>query len=267
MIFAGSFWNRPPHILFARGAAAGLERDVMDDQAIEYKADYKAPGPYKPYRYRLKGKALGRVVLLYTAGALFAAIAGFLIAFMLTGANPAAVINALPGLSPGSSAQTLSPAAHEGSGLHKLLRHDEPRDMPALRFADGDGRTVSLNDFRGKVVVLNFWATWCAPCKIEMPALDRLQATLGGDAFEVVALSVDRTGPAEPLRFLDREGLRNLALYIDETGESAIRVQAGGLPVTLILDREGREVARLLGIAAWDSAEAIEMFREYLAAR
>jgi thiol-disulfide isomerase/thioredoxin len=234
----------------------------MDEQAFEYKADYKPASDYKPDRYRLRGKALWRIVLLYSAAAIFAAIAGFLVAFMLTGANPAQVINALPGLTPRPGLYVS--AAPAGDGLHKLIRHAEPKPMPDLSFAGSDGTMKRLSDFRGKVVVLNFWATWCAPCKVEMPALDRLQAALGGPGFEVVALSIDRTGPDKPRAFLEQGGMSHLALYIDETGESAIRVKAGGVPVTLILDREGREVARLLGTAEWDSPEALQFIGELI---
>ncbi len=128
-----------------------------------------------------------------------------------------------------------------------------------------DGTLHRLPEWRGKVVLLNLWATWCGPCKAEMPALDRLQAKLGGDAFAVLALSQDRTGPEKPAAFFAAGGIAHLPLYIDAKAEATRALRASGLPTSLILDREGREVARLIGGADWDSpdmAAKIEGFIE-----
>jgi len=106
-------------------------------------------------------------------------------------------------------------------------------------------------------VLLNLWATWCAPCKTEMPSLDRLEATLGGGDFAVVALSVDRGGLKEPAAFFARQGISRLKLYNDVTGEASIRVKAPALPLTLVLNEKGEEIARFLGPADWDAPNRV----------
>ena len=105
-------------------------------------------------------------------------------------------------------------------------------------------------------MLLNLWATWCLPCRKEMPALDRLQAQMGSDKFQVVAVSVDRTGLPGARKFLDEAKVANLTLYADPTARMAATLRAAGLPATLLLDREGREIGRLLGPAEWDSDDA-----------
>ena len=122
----------------------------------------------------------------------------------------------------------------------------------------------ALSDFRGKVVLLNVWATWCAPCRKEMPALDRLQQTLGGAEFEVVALSIDGGGAAAVRRFYDEIGIRSLALYVDSTMAASGKLRTVGIPTTLLLDREGRERWRKTGPAEWDSPEIVESLRAKL---
>src|SRR3546814_14643234 len=96
--------------------------------------------------------------------------------------------------------------------------HDSPRDLPDLQFKDGSGKPVSLADFRGRVVLLNLWATWCGPCREEMPTLDRLQATPGGPNFDVVALSIDRAGLREVEALHADIGVDTLASYKHDTG-------------------------------------------------
>jgi thiol-disulfide isomerase/thioredoxin len=148
-----------------------------------------------------------------------------------------------------------------------FLVHEVPRELPILSFADGDGKAMDLDAFRGKVVLLNIWATWCVPCRKEMPTLDKLQATLGGPDFAVVALSIDRVG-LEPVRkFYTDIGIRNLALYIDRSGKAAITVGAVGLPATLLIDRQGREFGRLIGPAEWDAPEMIDFLRRVVSDR
>jgi thiol-disulfide isomerase/thioredoxin len=138
---------------------------------------------------------------------------------------------------------------------------DQPRPVPEVRFTDGEGRDLSLDRFRGKVVLLNLWATWCAPCRREMPALDRLQARLGGDDFEVLALSVDRGGAAKVKAFFDELGIERLELYIDSSTRALRTLGAYGLPTTLLIDRTGKEVMRVIGAAEWDGAEVVDLVR------
>ena len=139
--------------------------------------------------------------------------------------------------------------------------HESPRPLPDIRFENGQGEAMSLADFRGKVVLLNIWATWCAPCRREMPTLDRLQAALGGPDFEVVALSIDRQGRPVVEDFYRELGLRQLGMYVDASGKAPRDLNALGVPTTLLIDRQGNEVGRLLGPAEWDSPEMVSFIR------
>lgn len=150
------------------------------------------------------------------------------------------------------------------AGAFPLVPYPTPRPIANVAFEDGAGAKRSLAAFRGKVVLLNVWATWCAPCRKEMPTLDRLQARLGGADFEVVALSIDRDGPAIVRRFLDETDVRALKLYIDTSTEAMAKLAIVGVPTTLLIDREGREVARHAGIADWDRPEVVALINRYL---
>jgi thiol-disulfide isomerase/thioredoxin len=133
----------------------------------------------------------------------------------------------------------------------------EPKPVPEITFVDGAGKEVNLADFQGEVVVLNLWATWCAPCRHEMPSLDRLQARFGGNGLEVVALSLDRGDVGKVRAFYEELGISSLAIYHDPDGRAGRELGAPGLPTTIVIDRSGQEVGRLLGPAEWDSDEAI----------
>jgi thiol-disulfide isomerase/thioredoxin len=143
-----------------------------------------------------------------------------------------------------------------------FARSSAPKPAPQLQFEDASGRARSMADFRGKVVLLNIWATWCAPCREEMPALDRLQARLGGPGFEVLAVSVDQQGPEVARRFYAEVGIKSLAFYIDRSAKAAFQADVAGLPATLLIDAEGREIGRHLGAARWDSPEVMEALRK-----
>ncbi|MEC9347098.1 MAG: TlpA disulfide reductase family protein [Pseudomonadota bacterium] len=132
-----------------------------------------------------------------------------------------------------------------------------PKPVADASFRNAAGDEMDFSAFRGRVVLVNIWATWCAPCRHEMPSLARLQAARGGKDFEVVAVSVDRGGVEKAQGFLDEVGATALTLYIDQTTRIGRALGAFGLPLTLVLDREGREVARLVGPAEWDSPEAL----------
>ena len=142
--------------------------------------------------------------------------------------------------------------------------HESPRPLPDIQFENGQGEAMSLTDFRGKVVLLNIWATWCAPCRREMPTLERLQADLGGPDFEVVALSIDRKGLPVVKEFYEELGLQELGMYVDASAKAPRELSALGVPTTLLIDREGKEVGRLLGPAEWDSPEMVAFIRGYL---
>lgn len=150
----------------------------------------------------------------------------------------------------------LDGAAGPAKGLADFTVIDPPRPAPQTVFADGEGHAVTLADFRGRVVLLNLWATWCAPCVEEMPALDRLQAALGGEDFTVVALSLDRKGAEVVRPFYDKLGLEHLAIHTDDGNKMVAALGVRGLPSTVLIDRGGMIVGMLEGAAAWDSPEA-----------
>jgi thiol-disulfide isomerase/thioredoxin len=139
-----------------------------------------------------------------------------------------------------------------------------PQTVPNIRFQGANGKPYALSDFRGRVVLLNVWATWCAPCRKEMPALDRLQQKLGGPEFEVVALSIDGGGAATVRRYYDEIGIHALAIYLDSSVEATGKLRTVGIPTTLLIDREGRERWRKAGPAEWDAPEIIESLRAKL---
>ena len=132
-------------------------------------------------------------------------------------------------------------------------------------FQDKAGANLALEAWKGRVVLVNLWATWCAPCRREMPALDRLQKKLGGADFEVLAISVDRKGAAASKAFLDETGATSLALYVDPASTAIAALRAPGLPLSVLLDRNGNEIGRLIGPAEWDSAEAVRLVEAALA--
>ena len=140
----------------------------------------------------------------------------------------------------------------------------EPKPVPVLTFLDAEGKEVSLADFRGAVVVLNLWATWCAPCRREMPSLDRLQAKFGGNDLEVIALSLDRGDVGKVRAFFDELGIAHLAVYQDPQARAGRELGAPGLPTTIVIDRTGQEVGRLLGPAEWDGVEALAVIKALL---
>ncbi|MFT4014912.1 MAG: TlpA disulfide reductase family protein [Paracoccus sp. (in: a-proteobacteria)] len=148
-------------------------------------------------------------------------------------------------------------AAHEG-GLAKLVQ-TTPAPVPATPFTDPEGGTHSLADYRGKVVLLNFWATWCAPCREEMPSLDALQAQMGGADFQVLAIAAGHNPPPQIKRFLAEEKIEHLPVLLDPRQALARQMGVMGMPVTVLIDRDGNEIARLMGGADWasDAAEAV----------
>jgi len=161
----------------------------------------------------------------------------------------------------------LALAAAPATARPLMPLHETPREMLSPPFVDGDGRDLTLADFRGRVVLLNVWATWCAPCREEMPTLDRLQAQLGGDDFHVLPLSIDRAGLEPVRRFYEEIGIRHLGLYLAEDIRAMLAFAVIGLPTTLLIDRQGRERGRLTGPAEWDSAVSIAQFQTLIAER
>jgi thiol-disulfide isomerase/thioredoxin len=139
--------------------------------------------------------------------------------------------------------------------------HASPQPIPTIKFEDNQGQWRSLADFKGKTVVLNIWATWCVPCRREMPALDRLQVALGGPEFAVVAVSIDRGGLETVSKFYAEIGIRELPKYADTSGQIVRALSTVGLPTTLIVDRAGQEIGRVIGPAEWDAPEIAAFLR------
>ncbi len=170
---------------------------------------------------------------------------------------------------PGKDAGTCPAASRAvAAKLAPLARGDvaavtiasEPREALPLAFQREDGSKAALADFRGRAVLLNLWATWCVPCRAEMPALDRLQAEAGGKGFEVVAVNVDTARLERRAAFLDGVGVKALVRYADPSGDAFETLRkdgkALGLPVTMLIDRDGCEIGAAAGAVKWDSADA-----------
>ena len=135
-----------------------------------------------------------------------------------------------------------------------LVLHPEPTPIPEVYFVDSEGMARTLADFRGKVVLLNLWTPSCVSCRRELPALDRLQAMLGGPSFEVIAVSIDLAG-LEPGRFHTEIGIKELGLYIDTSAMTLQELGVVDLPMTLLINWDGREIGRLFGPTEWDAPE------------
>jgi thiol-disulfide isomerase/thioredoxin len=140
--------------------------------------------------------------------------------------------------------------------------------LPQLSFRDAQGQDRSMADFRGRTVLLNLWATWCVPCRKEMPALDALQAKLGGGNFEVVAINIDTRDAEKPKNWLKEVGISKLAYYADPTAKVFQDLKevgkAFGMPTTLLVDPQGCEVGTLAGPAEWASDDAVKLVQAAL---
>jgi thiol-disulfide isomerase/thioredoxin len=138
-----------------------------------------------------------------------------------------------------------------------------PFRVPDLAFKDAAGRDRKLAEWRGRTVLLNLWATWCVPCRREMPVLDALQAKLGGPDFEVVAVDIDTRDPQKPLAFLKEIGVSRLAYYADSSAKVFTELKtagkAFGMPTTLIVDRSGCEIGNMAGPAEWASDDGVKL--------
>lgn len=156
------------------------------------------------------------------------------------------------------------PAASETAGTAPpLTLLATPRPVPIVDFVNGDGKPMTSADFGGRFVLLNVWATWCVPCRKEMPTLDRLEQKMGGPDFEVVALSIDHQGRNVVAKFYREVGIKALGLYVDQSGKAAGMLEVVGLPTTLLIDRNGHEIGRKVGPAQWDSPEVVRLIQRY----
>jgi thiol-disulfide isomerase/thioredoxin len=168
----------------------------------------------------------------------------------------------LLGANPALAGVTEAQAALAGD-MRKLVFSETPVDLPAVSIVDGGDQPHSLDAWQGKWVVLNFWATWCAPCRHEMPSLDRLQAAIPDVA--VLPVATGRNSVEAIRKFYGEAGVQALPILRDPKSELARNMGVMGLPVTVILNPEGQEVARLIGDAEWDSADAKAMMAALMA--
>jgi thiol-disulfide isomerase/thioredoxin len=166
-------------------------------------------------------------------------------------------------------ARVLAPLAR--GEVAALTMATAPLKLPDLAFSDAEGRKRQLSDFRGRTVLVNLWATWCVPCRKEMPALDALQGKLGGDRFEVVAINIDTRDPEKPKAFLRDGALARLGYFHDVSARVFQDLKgvgrALGMPTSVLVDGAGCEIATIAGPAEWASDDAIKLVQAALAAR
>lgn len=164
-------------------------------------------------------------------------------------------------------ARKLAPLAHGEVAALTMAR--APLRLPDLAFEDTAGKPKKLSDWRGRTVLVNLWATWCVPCRKEMPALDSLQAKLGGPDFEVVAINIDTRDPEKPRNFLKEANLTRLGYFSDQKAKVFQDLKgigrALGMPTSVLVDREGCEIATLAGPAEWASDDAVKLIRAAMA--
>lgn len=152
--------------------------------------------------------------------------------------------------------------------MKKLVVHESPQAVSDAPFnlAD-DAGTATLADYRDKYVLLNFWATWCAPCRKEMPQLNALQQEFGGENFEVLTIATGRNSPVGIIKFFTEAGIDSLPRHQDPKQALAAQMGVFGLPITVLIDPEGREIARLRGDAEWDSDSAKAILKALIESR
>jgi thiol-disulfide isomerase/thioredoxin len=198
-----------------------------------------------------------RWLILLGAAAAAGVVAGAMAVYFMAGeaGNPAVAVDCAPAA---ASLRRLAPLAHGEVAAFRVA--DAPDKLDQLAFKGPDGADLTLAAFAGKTVLVNFWATWCVPCRTEMPALDRLEAAKGGKDFEVVAVNLDLHDPDHARAFLADNKVRSLAFYSDPSNGAFARLKRRGLtiglPTTLLLDRHGCSLGVMEGPAAWDSADA-----------
>ncbi|MDD4886942.1 MAG: TlpA disulfide reductase family protein [Thiomonas sp.] len=149
-----------------------------------------------------------------------------------------------------------------------LTPYPSARTLPLsqVTFENGQGKHMTLADFKGKVVLLNIWATWCPPCVREMPTLDKLQKLLGGKNFAVVPLSVDKGGIYTVKSFYDDNFISSLPIYVDPTTNVLDALNILGTPTTILIDKQGKEIARTMGPEDWNQPAVIAQIKHYMAA-
>ena len=195
----------------------------------------------RPSRRKSLSRALG--------GGAAALLGGMLAMSVADAANPIADLDVGP----------------DGAPIIRMVTPDEPKPAPVVSFVDASGASHSLAAYQGKVTAVHFWATWCAPCRSELPKVDALAAALADENFAIVPLSVDRDGPEVVTTFYQENGIKSLPLFLDE-GLAAFRAfKLGGVPATVFVDAGGNEIARVLGDRDWSKPEIVELVRKMIA--
>jgi thiol-disulfide isomerase/thioredoxin len=176
--------------------------------------------------------------------------------------------NAAPGADPEcaeavQTAQKLKPLVHGEVAAVALA--EKPMRVPDLSFHDGNGKPVKLSDFRGRNLLVNLWATWCVPCRKEMPALDALMGKMDAQDFTIVAINIDTRDPEKPKKFLADIGAKNLPYYEDQSGNTFQDLKragrALGLPTSILVDKKGCEIGHIAGPAEWASDDAVKLVK------
>jgi thiol-disulfide isomerase/thioredoxin len=163
-------------------------------------------------------------------------------------------------------AQKVAPFAHGEVAAVNVAK--SPLKIPDLAFKDGSGKALALDQWRGRTVLLNLWATWCVPCRKEMPALDALENRMGGPGFQVVAVNIDTRDPDKPKEFLKEIGVQKLAYYADASAKSFQDLKsigrAFGMPTSVLIDPKGCEIGTIAGPAEWASDDAVKLIQAAL---
>lgn len=181
----------------------------------------------------------------------------------LVGGVVGVVVAAVAAMSVLPVASASGPPAFSG-GYGSWEPFADPPAAPTTDFLDPDGQRINLDAYRGETLLVNFWATWCAPCVKELPSLDALQAEMGSEDFQVLIVSIDRKGLEVAQPFLDDLGIEHLKTAADPKGKLAREMKATGLPTTVLISDEGKVLGRILGDAEWNSDGAKALVRYYL---
>jgi thiol-disulfide isomerase/thioredoxin len=202
--------------------------------------------------------ALTRRIPIAVTAVLIGGIAGYLGIYGLKGAGGDPTCRAAV-----DTAKRIAPLAH--GEVAALTMASKPLKLPDLAFEDADGKPKKLSDWQGKTVLVNLWATWCVPCRKEMPSLERLQTKLKGPNFEVVAINIDTRDPEKPKAFLKDANLADLGYFNDQKAKVFQELKsigrALGMPTSVLVDAKGCEIATIAGPAEWDSDDAVKLIR------
>lgn len=194
-----------------------------------------------------------------------------LLAILFVGGYVAAAVYGMGSFKRNAAASACAEALNAARRVAPLARGElsafavaeQPLLMPDLAFRDANAGERHLSSWRGRTVLLNLWATWCVPCRKEMPALDALEAQVGGPSFEVVAINIDTRNPDKPRQWLDDIGIHKLGYYADPTAkvfqDLKIIGRALGMPTTLLVGPAGCEIGTLAGPAEWASADGVAL--------